>query len=298
MLVGREAWSARYASWGSAGALGALVAAFVDGAANFLRAIAVPPAVASALMGVMVASFASTTLDTACRLQRYVIQELARTPAAGARGAWSGRLNPLAWLGNMHGATLTAVLLAALVAALPPAGAAIGFGAALRGEVAADAAAVALRAGVSPQRVEAMSAGGAGGAWAWLGAYAGRGGLILWPMFGATNQLLGGLSLLVIGFWLWRRRLPVWFITAPMLFMLAMPAWAMVHQLFVGNAGGAPGWMFQDTPNWLLVAVAILTIALEAWMLLEAALLWPRVRGRLEVELPALRVPAAAAATE
>ena len=32
-----------------------------------------------ALMGVLVASFAGTTMDTACRLQRYVIQELAGT---------------------------------------------------------------------------------------------------------------------------------------------------------------------------------------------------------------------------
>ena len=34
--------------------------------------------------------------------------------------------------------------------------------------------------------------------WSWQSA--GTGGLILWPMFGATNQLLGGLAFLVIGF--------------------------------------------------------------------------------------------------
>ena len=33
-------------------------------------------------------------------------------------------------------------------------------------------------------------------------ASAGLGGLILWPIFGATNQLLGGLALLVVTVWL------------------------------------------------------------------------------------------------
>ena len=51
----------------------------MDGSANFLKAMSVPASVAVAIMGVLVASFAGTTLDTACRLQRYVIQELAST---------------------------------------------------------------------------------------------------------------------------------------------------------------------------------------------------------------------------
>ena len=46
--------------------------------------------------------------------------------------------------------------------------------------------------------------------WSW--ANAGKGGLILWPLFGATNQLLAGLSFLVITFYLWRRGRAVWFL--------------------------------------------------------------------------------------
>ncbi len=76
-LLGADAWSARYGSWGVAGGLAQTVAAFVDGSANFLIAMGIPAGVGIALMGVLVASFAGTTLDTACRLQRYVIQELA-----------------------------------------------------------------------------------------------------------------------------------------------------------------------------------------------------------------------------
>ncbi len=55
------------------------VGAFVEGGANFLSAIGIPLKAGIALIAVLVASFAATTLDTATRLQRYVIQELAGT---------------------------------------------------------------------------------------------------------------------------------------------------------------------------------------------------------------------------
>ena len=123
----------------------------------------------------------------------------------------------------------------------------------------------------------------AGGAWTWAGA--GKGGMILWPMFGATNQLLGGLAFLVIGFYLWRRNKPVWFLALPMVFMLIMPAWAMGWQLFVGSEDH-PAWMYVDKPNWALIVIALATLVLEGWMVVEAVLLWPRVKGVMEEQLP------------
>jgi carbon starvation protein len=121
VVVGQEAYLARYASWASASGLGAKVGAFVDGSANFLQAMWIPPAVAVAVMGVLVASFAGTTLDTACRLQRYVIQELAATfvGVQDEPGSDSSPGNPLTWLQNKHGATIFAIVLALLIAALP-----------------------------------------------------------------------------------------------------------------------------------------------------------------------------------
>lgn len=238
-LTGEAAWASRYSAW-SAG-LGPLVATFVDGSANLLKTLALPASVAVAFMGVFVASFAATTLDTACRLQRYVVQELARAlrpDAAGSLGAGMG-----AWrracdvLATKHGATLFAVLAAAAMAAVP----------------------------------------GTGQTWTW--ATAGAGGLLLWPLFGATNQLLGGLSFLVITFYLWRRGVPVWFFVLPMLFMLVMPMWAMLWQTFVGGPGN-PSWWSQGKS--LLVGIALATCALEVWMIVEAARLFPRVRGVVE----------------
>jgi len=209
------------------------VAAFVDGSSNFLKALGLPGTIATALMGVFVASFAGTTLDSACRLQRYVVQELAGTLAPKA----PGQFDFLAWLRNKHGATIVAVATAAFIAAIPPPGK------------------------------------------DWAMANAGQGGLILWPLFGATNQLLGGLSFLVITFYLWRRKTPVWFLVLPMIFMLIMPGWAMVWQVFIGGEGN-PSWLSQG--NWLLVGIAVATVLLEIWMIIEAVRLFPRVKGVVE----------------
>jgi carbon starvation protein len=78
-LTASGAFEDRYASWQAAGSLAAKVGAFVEGSANLVASLGVPLQIAVALMAVMVASFAATTMDTACRLQRYVVQELSRT---------------------------------------------------------------------------------------------------------------------------------------------------------------------------------------------------------------------------
>ena len=236
MVYGTEAWQDRYGSWGAAGSLGAKVSAFVFGAANFLQALGLSSEASIALMGVLVASFAGTTLDTACRLQRYVVQELAAT-LSGVSGKEAAPSGPLAWLQNKHGATIFAVVIAAALAAVPPAGK------------------------------------------AWSVANAGTGGLLLWPLFGATNQLLAGLAFLVIAFYLWRRDRPVWFIVIPMIFMMIMPFWAMFWQLFVGSEDN-PSWVSQG--KVLLSSIGIATILLEIWMIIEAVRMFPKVKGVVE----------------
>ena len=243
-LTGEAAYLQRYASWSVSSGLGAKVGAFVEGSANFLKALGLPAGFSVALMGVFVASFAATTLDTACRLQRYVIQELARALGAKPWEAGVGvGLNPLQWLANKHGATFFAVGIAFFIAALPD------------------------KAGV----------------WSW--ETAGRGGLILWPLFGATNQLLGGLAFLVIAFWLWRRQLPVWFVVVPMAFMLFLPGLAMFLNLFVGEGS------YLATDKWVLVVMGFLTLVLQVWILVEAIIAWPKAKGILEEPLEPLPEP-------
>ena len=50
-LTGKDAYFDRYESWGGAKGLGAKVGAFVDGSANFLKALGLAPQFSIALMG-------------------------------------------------------------------------------------------------------------------------------------------------------------------------------------------------------------------------------------------------------
>lgn len=51
---------------------------------------------------------------------------------------------------------------------------------------------------------------------------------IIWPVFGATNQLLAGLVLLIVAVWLKKKNKRIWFVVIPMIFMLAMTLWALL----------------------------------------------------------------------
>lgn len=226
-IRGSSAWEFRYDSWKSAGGLARTISAFVDGSGNFITALGIPKPVAVALMAVLVASFAATTLDTATRLQRYVIQELAQT----------FHLKPLM---GAQGATIFAVVTAAIIAAIPP-----------------------------PKETWATGMG--------------KGGLTLWPVFGAVNQLLAGLSFMVVAFYLARRKMPTWFIAAAAVVMLVLPAGAMLYQLLNTTDG------FWPKGQYHLVAAAIIILLLEFWMVAEALKLWPKVQGVLEADLPPLR---------
>ena len=277
ILTGQAAWAAQYGDWTAAGALAAKVGAFVQGSANFLQALGLSGPVSIALMGVLVASFAGTTLDTACRLQRYVIQELAATLGGKVGESENPPAAPFALLQNKHGATIFAVVIATAMAVVPPKAPPVPLSAALDGKVTAEMEAAALKQKAKPESIDKMKQGGSEGFFAWIGNYTGKGGLTLWPLFGATNQLLAGLSFMVISFYLWRRGRAIWFIVIPMLFMLVMPIWAMIYQLFV-----APGWLVAGHVDYLLGSIGLATIALEIWMIIEAIKLFPKAKGILE----------------
>jgi len=75
-FTGLAAFSQHYASWGAAAGLGSKINAFVVGSANMIDKIGIPHQITLTIMGVFVVSFAATTLDTATRLQRYIVSEL------------------------------------------------------------------------------------------------------------------------------------------------------------------------------------------------------------------------------
>ena len=236
-----DAWTSIYSDWSSANGLGAKIGAFVSGAGNFVASLGIPTEIAVALMGVLVASFAATTLDSSCRLQRYVIEELAAALGGRRKDGTAGSA-PLHLLTKKHPATMLAVLLGLGLASLPASG-----------------------------QLED-----------WNLDSAGTGGLILWPMFGATNQLLAGLALIVITFYLWRRKKPIFFVAIPLLVMLLMPAWAMIDDALIGSRGSS----FLGDQQWLLLGFAIGTLALELWMIIEAVLMFPALKGVREAPAP------------
>jgi carbon starvation protein len=76
----RAAWLVTYAEWGSMQGLGAQVGVFITGAAHFIERLGVLDfRAATALVAVVVVSFALTTLDSATRLLRFNISEIGET---------------------------------------------------------------------------------------------------------------------------------------------------------------------------------------------------------------------------
>ena len=102
-FTGLAAFSQHYASWGAAAGLGSKINAFVVGSANMIDKIGIPHQITLTIMGVFVVSFAATTLDTATRLQRYIVSELSVVCGVPT-------------LGKRHPATLIAVITALLLA--------------------------------------------------------------------------------------------------------------------------------------------------------------------------------------
>jgi carbon starvation protein len=77
ILTGESAWAHQYGSWIGAKGLTDKIEPVVIGAANMMKTIGIGKGIGMTLIGVFIASFAGTTLDTSVRLQRYVISELA-----------------------------------------------------------------------------------------------------------------------------------------------------------------------------------------------------------------------------
>ncbi|MGD2185234.1 MAG: carbon starvation protein A [Desulfobacterales bacterium] len=200
LLTGTAAWTTHYSSWAAAAGLGSKVAAFVDGSANMIATLGISKNFALVIMGVFVASFAGTTLDTATRIQRYVISEL------------FGGLNLKAFT-NRYVATVIAVGSALILA----------------------------------------FATGAGG----------KGALTLWPLFGATNQTLAALALIIITLYLKRRGGVKWLISGiPAVFMAIMTIWAVILNQVKFGAGG----------NMLLTVINICILITALWIAIEGVI--------------------------
>lgn len=200
LLTGVDAWSTHYSSWAAAKGLGSKISAFVDGSANMIGSLGISKSIALVIMGVFVASFAGTTLDTATRIQRYVVTEIL-----------SGFKVKL--FRNIYFTTFIAVLTAAILA----------------------------------------FASGADG----------KGALKLWPLFGAVNQTLAALALIIITLYLKRQGGLKWLVSGiPAVFMSVVTFWASVMNQF----------QFGTSHNLLLQIVNAVIIIIVIWVTIEGVL--------------------------
>mgnify|MGYP000875328823 FL=1 len=198
--VSKETWLTTYANYAKVPTL----PTFAEGGARIVETLGISRAMALNILAVFMVSFASTTIDTATRLQRYVISEFG--DSIGQK-----------WLDNKYIAAGFAVVSAYLMA--------------FRGSAN-----------------------------------------VIWPLFGATNQLLAGLALLTITVYLAENNKPTQYTMIPMIFMVFMTTWGMVANFRNYVAAG----------NTLLAVIDGIIIVLEAWMIVEAITVLGRVRqGRL-----------------
>jgi carbon starvation protein len=90
-------------------------------------------------------------------------------------------------------------------------------------------------------------------------------GIILWQLFGTTNQLLAGLGLLTVSIFLIKLRRPSIYTLLPMAFMLFMTITAMVLKIADFWSAAEP-----DKRSWPLLIVGSLILVMALWLLVEA----------------------------
>jgi carbon starvation protein len=89
----------------------------------------------------------------------------------------------------------------------------------------------------------------------------GKGGLALWPLFGTTNQLVAGVTLLVVSVWLKRNGRPVAYTLIPMLLVAAATITAMLGEVY--------GYYAHFAEQWLLATIGSVIIVCDIWIVLE-----------------------------
>ena len=90
-------------------------------------------------------------------------------------------------------------------------------------------------------------------------------GIILWQLFGATNQLMACLALLVVTVFLIKFKRPSWYTGIPFAFMLVITCWAMSINILKGWSSGEP-----EKRSWSIVIVGALLVIVALWLAVEA----------------------------
>ena len=171
------------------------------GGGALIKSLGIPQSFANTLMAVLVISFAATTLDTAMRIQRFILNEF-------------GKAANIKILSNKYLGTLIAVLPALLMAFW---------------------------------NIEDPTSG-----------ISRQAGWVLWPIFGASNQMLAALTLMVLTLYFWKKRKPILPLLIPMILLMIITFSALMVNAI----------SFYGINNTLFI-LTILLIVLIIWMLFE-----------------------------
>jgi carbon starvation protein len=201
-------WSVYYDSWAHASANKAT--AFVLGGGALLESLGISPELAKTLMAVLVIAFAATTLDTATRIQRFIITEL-------------GIVLRFKLLTNRYAATIAAIFPAILLVFVN----------------------VSL-----PSSTEAKQV-------AW----------VLWPIFGASNQMLAALTLMVLTLYFWQKNKPVLALLIPMILVMLVTITTLCLKA-----------MEYYSQNTILFVIDLFLIGLVMWMIVEGIIVFQKKR--------------------
>jgi carbon starvation protein len=96
----------------------------------------------------------------------------------------------------------------------------------------------------------------------------GQGGMLIWPLFGTTNQLLAGLTLLVVSVMLVKLRRRYVFTLVPMAFVTGVSFLAALYQL----------WDLFASGQYLLAGLDVVIVVASIFVLLEAVAAFTRER--------------------
>ena len=88
----------------------------------------------------------------------------------------------------------------------------------------------------------------------------------LWPLFAASNQLVAGLTLIVLSAWLVGIRKPVWYTLVPAIVMLATTMGALVYQMYKFLIAFDPA----KGPNVLLGGITVVLLLLSVVVAFDA----------------------------
>jgi carbon starvation protein len=88
----------------------------------------------------------------------------------------------------------------------------------------------------------------------------GTGGMIIWPLFGSTNQILAGMTLLVLSVMLIKQKRPASITLIPMVFVLIMAVFA----------AGIIFLQFMREGKYLLMAINAVVLVTSVMVVLDA----------------------------